>query len=106
MGANDHTTCVPSNYDQNNTVAADGGEDEETVVQDLYDSVSLQRGLGYSGKKVAIVERECGMCHYDRMGRVIHVYPESPRTVKFFCQNPNCPDAHEHDVSNLGYIPR
>lgn len=65
------------------------------VISSLFDSVSLMRGLGYSGREVHIVEKECEMCHYDRMVQTIRVSPESPDTFEYQCQNPNCPDFHD-----------
>jgi hypothetical protein len=60
----------------------------------VYDSVSLVRGLGYSGRRITIVEEPCKICGYDRLIRSEHVYPEMPSDVEYFCRHPNCPE-HE-----------
>jgi len=67
-----------------------------TVVQTLRDSVSFTRGLGNTGRKVRIVEKECDQfrCSYDRQVQTIRVYPEEPDTVLYECQNPRCPNSH------------
>ncbi len=103
MGASNHPTTVPENFESNDSddVAADGGDDD--VIQGLYDSVSLQRGLGYSGTCTELVERDCETCGYDRMVRRTEVFPETSDEVVHYCQNPNCPDSHQHEVKNLGY---
>lgn len=80
--------------------------DAEEVVARLHTNVDRFRGWGESTTKVRIVERDCELCNYDRMVRVIETNPEFPATVEYFCQNPNCPDFHEASVKNLGYICR
>lgn len=58
----------------------------------IFNSVSLQRGLGYAGRRITIEEIECEMCGYDRMIREERVYPEEPSDVNWHCRFPNCPD--------------
>ena len=74
-----------------------GREDYDyAVVQALRDSVSFTRGLGSSGRKVRIVEKECEnfRCSYDRQLQTIRVYPEGRDTVSYECQNPRCANSH------------
>jgi hypothetical protein len=68
-----------------------------TVVATLHDSVSFTRGLGNTGRKVYIVEKECEHpgCSYDRQVQTIRVHPEGRNTVAYECQNPNCPNFHD-----------
>ena len=61
----------------------------------IYDSVTFHRGLGYSGRRVKIVEEECEMCGYDRQIETEHVYPENPSESEYECQNPVCPNYHK-----------
>lgn len=74
---------------------------EYTEIAQLYDSVSLQRGLGYSGTQILIVEKECEMCGYDRMVQEISVSPEQPDHFTYHCQSPSCPNHHEGDLKGL-----
>ena len=74
-----------------------GREDYDyAVVQTLRDSVSFTRGLGNTGRKVRIVEKECEnfRCSYDRQLQTIRVYPEGRDTVSYECQNPRCANSH------------
>jgi len=66
------------------------------VVQTLRDSVSFTRGLGNTGRKVRIVEKECEnfRCSYDRQLQTIRVYPKGRNTVSYECQNPRCANSH------------
>jgi len=68
-----------------------------TVIQTLRDSVSFTRGLGDTGRKVRLVEKECenAGCSYDRQVQTIRVYPEGRNTVSYECQNPGCPNSHD-----------
>lgn len=63
----------------------------------LYHDVTNHRGLGDSGRKVNIVERECEHpnCGYDRQVQILHINPEMKDGVEYRCQNPNCPDFHD-----------
>ena len=74
-----------------------GREDYDyAVVQTLRDSVSFTRGLGNTGRKVRIVEkeRENFRCSYDRQLQTIRVYPKGRNTVSYECQNPRCANSH------------
>ena len=74
-----------------------GREDYDyAVVQALRDSVSFTRGLGSTGRKVRIVEKECEnfRCSYDRQLQTIRVYPKGRNTVSYECQNPRCANSH------------
>ena len=74
-----------------------GPEDYDyAVVQTLRDSVSFTRGLGSTGRKVRIVEKECEQfrCSHDRQVQTIRVYPEGRDTVWYECQNPRCTNSH------------
>ena len=75
-----------------------GREDYDyAVVQALRDSVSFTRGLGSTGRKVRIVEKECEnfRCSYDRQLQTIRVYPEGRDTVSYECQNPRCTNSYD-----------
>ena len=75
-----------------------GREDYDyAVVQTLRDSVSFTRGLGSTGRKVRIVEKECEQfrCSYDRQVQTIRVYPEGRDTVSYECQNPRCTNSYD-----------
>lgn len=65
-------------------------ERDRRVVRKLENSVRFVRGMGDSGRRVEIVERDCPTCNYDRAVRTTHVSPEEPETWAFDCLNPNC----------------
>jgi hypothetical protein len=69
----------------------DTGEKYESTI---YNSVGLVRGLGYSGRRVKIVEGRCDYCGYDRLIQKEHVNPEAPPDVETFCNRPDCPEYH------------
>ena len=63
----------------------------DNTIKKLYDSVSLQKGLGYSGRRVTIEELNCKTCSYDRLIKIECVFPENPSEIEYVCRNPNCP---------------
>lgn len=65
---------------------------DDTTISKVYDSVSLQRGLGYSGRRITIEEVPCEICGHDRLIRDENVFPEAPPEVTWSCRHPNCPD--------------
>jgi len=75
------------------TAMAESSETEQRE-WGLYDGVSLVRGLGYSGRRVKIIETPCEVCGYDRIIKKEYLHPEAPPDVEYFCQHPNCPDYH------------
>ena len=72
------------------------------IIHKIYNSVSLQRGLGYSGHKISVVEKDCKYCGYDRQIETERVYPEEPSDKKYYCQNPGCINHHDSEVRKLG----
>lgn len=58
----------------------------------IYSDVSLLPGLGYSGRRITIVEMECKICSYDRLLKVEREYPEHRPDVEYHCRHPNCPE--------------
>jgi len=75
--------------------------DEKEVIATPYDSVSLQRGLGFSGKRIEIIEATCEDCHFDRKIRLNNVNPELSDTQEDRCLNPACPVYHNGDWDHL-----
>jgi len=66
-------------------------EDREVeVVHKLYDSVTFQRGMGDSGRKIEITEHECPKCGFDRTVREHRVTPVERDSVGYFCLSPAC----------------
>lgn len=61
------------------------------VIRTPYDRVSFTRGMGDSGSKMQIVERDCPACHYDRMIRKVHVSPVERDRAEYWCSNLSCP---------------
>ena len=72
------------------------------IIHKIYNSVSLQRGLGYSGRKISVVEKDCEYCGYDRHIETESVYPEHPSDKEYYCQNPGCINHHDSEVRKLG----
>ena len=69
------------------------------TIHKIYTDVSLQRGLGYSGRKISIVAKKCEYCGYDRQIETERVYPEEPSDKEYNCQNPAC---HNYHGGSLG----
>jgi len=68
-----------------------GEEDREVeVFHKLYDTVTFQRGLGDSGRRIQITEQECPACGFDRTLREWRVNPELRDRVGYFCLSPAC----------------
>lgn len=68
-----------------------GESDRDTeVIHRAYDTVSFQRGLGDSGRRIEVVEHDCPACHFDRMTRHWKVSPVERDSVEYYCLNPSC----------------
>lgn len=74
-------------------LARDYNEEDRdvAVVHKLYDTVTFQRGLGDSGRKLEVTEHECPRCSFDRTLREHRVNPERRDRVGYFCLCPGCP---------------
>jgi hypothetical protein len=67
-------------------------EDREVeVIHKLYDTVTFQRGMGDSGRKIEVTEMECAKCGFDRTLREHRVSPVERDSVGYFCLCPGCP---------------
>ena len=64
---------------------------EVEVIHKMYDTVTFQRGLGDSGRRIEITERECENCGFDRTLRQTDVQPELQDGVEYYCLCPSCP---------------
>lgn len=60
------------------------------VIHKLYDTVTFQRGMGDSGRKIEITEQECPACGFDRTLREHRVTPVERDSVGYFCLSPAC----------------
>lgn len=77
----------------------DHDRDRVTVVATMYDSVSFNRGLGDSGRRVELVENDCPFCGWETMVRRQYVNPECRDTVSYWCNNPSCRYHHRSAVA-------
>ena len=71
------------------------------VLSKLYTNVSFTRGLGDSGKKVELIEKDCDTCSYDRQLRKTDVNPVHGESSETLCMSPTCPNYHDNEWSYL-----
>lgn len=82
-----------------------------TILDEVRNNVSFQRGLGDSGRRVetTINSPTCPHCDHDRMIRTVHVHPEAPDSVEYWCLDPVCPyfvsDELSHHTANSPRAP-
>lgn len=77
-------------------------KDNVDVFHTIKDTVSHTRGLGDSGHRVEVVEKECPECGFAHLIRQHRVYPEERSVVSYHCLNVGCPYYHdgEYDYAN------
>lgn len=61
------------------------------VIHTLYDTVTFERGMGDSGRRLEVTKRECAKCGFDRTLRQHRVSPVDRDTVGYYCLCPGCP---------------
>jgi len=61
-----------------------------SVIHKMYDTVTFTRGMGDSGRRIAVVSHDCPKCSFDRMTREHRVSPADRDTVEYYCLNPAC----------------
>lgn len=64
---------------------------EVAVLSTFYDTVTFERGLGDTGRKLQYVEHDCPVCGTDRMIRKLDVLSELRNRTKYWCTKPSCP---------------
>jgi len=61
------------------------------VTHKMHDTVTFQRGLGDSGRRLEVTKRSCESCGFGRTVRQVDIQPEIRNGVEYYCLSPACP---------------